>query len=138
MNSFCHELDIESCGLVLKNTERLIIVVSGYRSPDGNMNNFLFPLDLALNSLGKVNKTLVLCGDVNIQLNIRLSRLFCIQVSPTESRPVHHQPGTDPWEILPQHHRYNIQCVRLLWTENPIIADHYAVEMCLLQRVSDS
>ncbi|XP_049766294.1 uncharacterized protein LOC126095559 [Schistocerca cancellata] len=43
-----------------------LIIICIYRSPDGNLNDFCHQLEAALNTIKNFNKTVIICGDFNI------------------------------------------------------------------------
>jgi len=66
MSNHCTELDIEVCGVEL--VESQLIILSVYRSPCGNIDNFMQSLDMCLRRFLLCGKKVLVCGDVNIHL----------------------------------------------------------------------
>lgn len=65
-SEFNEELDFEICGINL--SEHNVIIVSIYRSPQGNINNFLEKFELAMKTkVLKKGISVVICGDFNIE-----------------------------------------------------------------------
>ena len=66
VDEYCVDQDIEVCAIHLHSTHNKLCILAIYRSPQGNFNTFLTKLDLVLQKFFKLNFTLVVCGDVNV------------------------------------------------------------------------
>lgn len=64
IGKFSLDKHIEVAAIELK--AQKVVVVSIYRSPDGNITNFITHLDQILNLITKENKSVILAGDFNI------------------------------------------------------------------------
>ena len=62
--------DIEICGVKLNVNSLKVYIITVYRSPSGNFNNFLQTLDKVLNSLYTIDSHIIICGDININFLI--------------------------------------------------------------------
>jgi hypothetical protein len=66
LSQFYLELDFECCGIKL--TEDNVFILSIYRSPSGDINNFLENFELTVKRLHKNNQKLIIAGDFNIEM----------------------------------------------------------------------
>jgi hypothetical protein len=57
--------DIETCAIQLDSSYNNVCILTIYRSPKGNLNNFLKQLDLILHKLYNLRGNIIICGDVN-------------------------------------------------------------------------
>ncbi|XP_054260026.1 uncharacterized protein LOC128984710 [Macrosteles quadrilineatus] len=125
---YCSELDIEIAGIELM--DKSLIVLSIYRSPDGQVLKFFDLLDQCLGYLAGFKKNIILGGDFNITLNandvmandfvdlLRSHGLFITSLLPTRGPRCLDTVATDLniWEYQ-------------VWTTEPYVADHQAVLM---------
>ncbi|XP_046679234.1 uncharacterized protein LOC124366677 [Homalodisca vitripennis] len=114
---------------------RPIVIISVYRSPDGDLEQFLQLLDNCLESLSLKNKAIILCGDFNIHLEttskeeaaftnlLRCHNIFIANRKPTRGSVCLDTFATnlDQWD-------FDVS------VENPLIADHCAVVFKLKAR----
>ncbi|XP_046674698.1 uncharacterized protein LOC124363493 [Homalodisca vitripennis] len=114
---------------------RPIVIISVYRSPDGDSEQFLQLLDNCLESLSLKNKAIILCGDFNIHLEttskeeaaftnlLRCHNIFIANRKPTRGSVCLDTFATnlDQWD-------FDVS------VENPLIADHCAVVFKLKAR----
>jgi hypothetical protein len=63
---YCSEQDIEACVLKLKLSTFNIYIVTIYRAPYGNFNSFLNGLDSIIKLIYKIERKLIICGEINI------------------------------------------------------------------------
>jgi exonuclease III len=66
VRKYCSERDIKACVLKLKLSTFNIYTVTVYRAPCGNFNSFLNGLDSIIKSIDKIERKLIICGDINI------------------------------------------------------------------------
>ena len=66
------EFELTATELIDKN----VIILCIYRSPDGNFDNFLTKLDTVIQNIKQKKKTLLLCGDWNVDFLQDSSKLF--------------------------------------------------------------
>ena len=66
MDRYCSENDIEICAVKLHILSRTIIIITVYRSPNGNIAYFLNNVEAALNQIYNNTVDIILCGDFNI------------------------------------------------------------------------
>ncbi|XP_039297517.1 uncharacterized protein LOC111054180 [Nilaparvata lugens] len=64
---FCLDLDIEVAALELVDASTFVISV--YRSPNGNIENFFYKLDVCLSKFRCTSGNIIMGGDFNIALN---------------------------------------------------------------------
>jgi len=60
------EKDLEICAVELETEASKVIVLSVYRAPTGDFNQFLKKLDDTLKFLYKPKTEFLLCGDINV------------------------------------------------------------------------
>jgi exonuclease III len=68
-HKFCQEKDIEFCAIKLHLCHSIVIILSIYRSPSGNFDNFFIKLEAFLNDIKAGPKNLIICGDFNIDFS---------------------------------------------------------------------
>ena len=66
LNAFCVDKHIELCAVKLLQNNTPVVVITCYRSPDGDLKTFMDNLNDALNSTFKPYNKIILCGDFNI------------------------------------------------------------------------
>lgn len=66
VSKYSVEKTIEIVGAEVKIANTRIIVLTIYRSPEGNLDEFFFRLDNVLDKIVSFNVSIVLCGDINI------------------------------------------------------------------------
>jgi hypothetical protein len=66
VNRYCHVYDLEACALKIKIRSDVYCIVCIYRSPTGELSNFLTLLDSMLAHLHSSSVNLIICGDINI------------------------------------------------------------------------
>jgi hypothetical protein len=74
----CKAQDFEICAILLVTKTATIIIVSLYRAPSGDVNEFLKRLDAILKYLYSPKSEFVICEDINIKYlneNNRKNRL---------------------------------------------------------------
>jgi exonuclease III len=62
----CKEQDLEICAVQLKTKTCKLIIISLYRAPSGDFNQFLKRLDTTLKYLYNPKYEFIICGDINI------------------------------------------------------------------------
>jgi exonuclease III len=70
----CREKDLEICAVELETEALKLIVLSVYRAPTGDFNQFLKKLDDTLKYLHKPKTEFLLCGDINIDYLLESNR----------------------------------------------------------------
>jgi len=70
LDKYSKEKDIDVCGVKLKVNSLKVYIITVYRSPAGNFNNFLQTLDKVLKSLCTIDSRIIICGDININFLI--------------------------------------------------------------------
>ncbi|PSN29834.1 hypothetical protein C0J52_27940 [Blattella germanica] len=77
LDHFCQEEHFEACEFIL--TDYKLILISIYRSPCGDANIFLSSLENLLIYLDSYNLSIVLNGDVNLDVNVKstITTEFC-------------------------------------------------------------
>jgi exonuclease III len=63
LDKYCKEKDAEACAVKLNINSIKLIILAIYRSPQGNLNNFLKNLDSVLNMWYSNKTEFVICGD---------------------------------------------------------------------------
>jgi hypothetical protein len=66
LDKYCADFDIEICAVRIQNESSYIYVLSVYRAPSGNFNNFMLKMDEVLKSLYTLKTEFILCDDFNI------------------------------------------------------------------------
>jgi hypothetical protein len=69
MNTIYVDQDTEACAIQLDSTFNKLCILAIYRSPRGDFTNFLKRLDLILQKLYNNKYNIVICGDVNVNVN---------------------------------------------------------------------
>jgi exonuclease III len=62
----CKQLDLEICAIELITKTANLIILSIYRAPSGDINEFLKRLDAILKYLYIPKSEFIICGDINI------------------------------------------------------------------------
>jgi hypothetical protein len=70
----CREKDLEICAVELETEASKLIVLSIYRVPTGDFNQFLKKLDDNLKYLHKPKTEFLLCGNINIDYLLESNR----------------------------------------------------------------
>ena len=70
----CREKDLEICAVELETRASKLIVLSIYRAPTGDFNQFLKKLDDTLKYLYKPKTEFLICGDINANYLLESSR----------------------------------------------------------------
>lgn len=132
-SDLCSDMDVEISAIELVDLN--ICVLSLYRSPQGDLGIFFAKLDICLARLIRLNKNIILGGDVNISLNdihlcnsraaelanlVRSYGLFIANFQPTREGRCLDTVATDL-----DSSSYKVEVV------DPLIADHDAVVMTL-------
>jgi exonuclease III len=97
---FCRDKIIEVCGVKFKFQGRDIYLLTVYRSPSGNFNNFINQLENIVHSLYNIKHDLIICGDMNVnyleesgrvkQLNALLKTFNLVNVVTSPTRTFGH------------------------------------------------
>jgi hypothetical protein len=66
MDKYSKEMDIDICAIKIYTPSCIIIVVTVYRSPTGDVTYFLNTLETAIDQLYDNTTNIILCGDFNI------------------------------------------------------------------------
>lgn len=66
LTSYCVERDFECCASKIDLDYQKLTILCVYRSPSGNINNFISKLESVLFKLSKGTRKIILCGDFNI------------------------------------------------------------------------
>jgi len=72
--------DNEACAIQLEATFNKVCILAIYRSPRGDITNFLNQLDLILQKLYNNKYNIVMCGDVNVNYLIDNNRRSQVNV----------------------------------------------------------
>jgi exonuclease III len=62
----CKEQDLEICAIHLETKTCNLTIISLYRAPSGDFNQFLKRLDTTLKYLYNPKSEVLICGDINI------------------------------------------------------------------------
>jgi len=66
IEKFCKDKELEACALRLDFLHFKFFIITIYRSPNGNFQNFVKELDNIINKIFELDIQLVICGDINI------------------------------------------------------------------------
>ena len=66
MDKYSKEMDIEICAIKIHTPSSVIIIMTVYRSPTGDITHFLDTLEIATDQLYNNTINIILCGDFNI------------------------------------------------------------------------
>jgi hypothetical protein len=66
LDKYCREQEFEVCAIKLYATNVQYCILSIYRSPAGKISYFISALDIVLKKLHSTSRTIILCGDFNI------------------------------------------------------------------------
>jgi exonuclease III len=66
IEKFCKDKELEACVLRLDFLHIKVCIITIYRSPDCNFQNFIKELDNIINKIYKPGIQLIICGDINI------------------------------------------------------------------------
>ncbi|XP_054267049.1 uncharacterized protein LOC128989202 [Macrosteles quadrilineatus] len=130
LSAYCVEKTLELSGVELHLENSSIIIISAYRSPDGDFNEFIDLLEKCLNFLARKKSKTILLGDLNIHLetlskeettftnHLRSFGLFIGNRLPTRGEACLDTVATnlDSWD-------YKVSIV------DALVADHLAVVM---------
>ena len=66
LNRYCYDHDLETCAIKFKIGSTVYCIVSIYRPPAGDLNNFLKLLDSMLAHLHTSSINLIICSDIKL------------------------------------------------------------------------